>query len=261
DTLVTDAEAGWEKYGTHSDATINVGAGAYWTICYYQDTFFYDYFTWAEIQAIFAGATVVSVGVDLSWPQDASGGVVSTVYVDDITINDTIYYGKIQDAIDTVTALDTISVAAGVYSENVVVNKSLTLNGANVGINAVTGTRGSESIIDADGNAVRIGTDESPNVNVTFQGFTVQGWTTNGVSQKPFATGIAKILDNIVIGPAETSEAGNSICVFGSSSEVKGNKVDGTLCGVEGWEGAGIMVVNGSNVVIKSNWVYSADTA
>ncbi|MCK4221994.1 MAG: hypothetical protein KAX25_03910, partial [Dehalococcoidia bacterium] len=92
-TLMSDGIAGWELYGTHSAATIDVGTGAYWSIFVYSadgTTFVgvYDYYTWAQIHTVLDGkATVTDVRVDLSWPQDGSGGVTSTVYVDDITIN------------------------------------------------------------------------------------------------------------------------------------------------------------------------------
>jgi len=260
DTLMSDAIDGWEKYGTHDDATIDAGTGAYWTI-YDYDTGPYDYFTWAEIQTIFAGATVTEVKVQLRYPQ-APAAVDSTVYVDDITINDVTYYGKIQDAIDSATAT-TINVAAGTYTENLDIDKALTLNGANVGVNAVTGTRVAESIIHADAaSAVRIAVAG----DVTFQGFTVQGWTQNGVFQSygfgPTAAehGVAKILDNIVTGPVEATQTGVSIQVMGDDSEVKRNLVDGSI-NTSVWEGAGIQVLCGDDVVIEYNQVYSADTA
>ena len=59
------------------------------------------------------------------------------------------YYTTIQAAIDAANSGDTIIVAAGSYEEEVIVDKPLTLLGANAGIPG-TGTRGPESIVDAD---------------------------------------------------------------------------------------------------------------
>jgi len=92
-TLMSDAVAGWEKYGTHTDADINVGTGAYWSIFVYSAEYtyeaVYDYYTWDEIHSVLDGkATVTEVRIELRYPQDPAN-VDSTVYVDDITINST----------------------------------------------------------------------------------------------------------------------------------------------------------------------------
>ena len=69
---------------------------------------------------------------------------------------------------------DTINVAAGTYTEQVIINKALTLKGPNFGIDPNTGTRVSEAIIQTDDltnhQAVLISSSD-----VTVDGFTLYG--------------------------------------------------------------------------------------
>lgn len=71
----------------------------------------------------------------------------STVLANVTNTNTGETFCSIQSAINDANTLNghTISVAAGTYAENVTVNKSLTLNGANAGI--ACGSRGTESIL------------------------------------------------------------------------------------------------------------------
>ncbi|MFB0500638.1 MAG: PGF-pre-PGF domain-containing protein [Candidatus Hadarchaeaceae archaeon] len=108
-------------------------------------------------------------------------------------------FNSIQAAIDNASPGDTIEVAAGTYNEQVVINKQLTLNGANADVNAVTGTRGSESIIDGvTSTAITISAD-----NVIVDGFTLDG----GITLDDLANSISggTISNNIITG-ADSSE-------------------------------------------------------
>lgn len=146
-TLMSDGIDGWEKYGTHSDATINVGGtDEYWSIFVYSASYVYeaayDYYTWDEIHSVLDGkATVTEVRIELRYPQDPAD-VASTVYVDDIAINGVTYYGLIQDAIDAATAGDIIDVAAGTYTEDLTIpdtKTDLELAGAGAGTTTIKG--------------------------------------------------------------------------------------------------------------------------
>jgi len=110
-------------------------------------------------------------------------------------------YTTIQAAIDDPLTLNghTLNVSSGTFSESININKSLTLNGANVNVCAKTDRLGLESIIDCPNG---IGINAS---NVIINGFTIQ----NQVSQNtgpgfgfaiymgPSTTG-TQILNNII---------------------------------------------------------------
>jgi hypothetical protein len=110
-------------------------------------------------------------------------------------------YTTIQAAIDAAVAGDTIDVSDGFYDESVDINKSLTLQGAQKGVDA-RNRSGAESVINHSCSPVQIHAD-----NVTLDGFTVQGstqadpctiagiWTNPGFSS---TQGGHQILNNII---------------------------------------------------------------
>ena len=85
-------------------------------------------------------------------------------------------FATIQAAILAAAAGDTITVAAGTYSETLVVNKSVTLLGANAGISPNTGSRGLESVI------VGQSTGGYPAVQVTAADVTLDGFDVRNIS-------------------------------------------------------------------------------
>ena len=131
----------------------------------------------------------------------AIGGPVCNVPAD---------YATIQAAVSTPTCT-TVNVAAGSYTDNVVIGHPLTLNGAQVGVDARTRS-GSESIINGG-----IG----PNITITADNVTVDGFTLNG----PVSSGTAAIVmqtgntgetiqNNIVNNPGRAASITTSNTVF-----------------------------------------------
>jgi hypothetical protein len=111
-------------------------------------------------------------------------------------------FPTIQSAIVAANPGDTISVCPGSYNEQVQVTKTLTLQGAQHGVDARTRATTSESIINFSGGPVQIMAD-----NVTIDGFTIQGSTgtdpnfISGIWTNPGFSGTQgghQILNNIV---------------------------------------------------------------
>ena len=103
----------------------------------------------------------------------------------------------IQHAIDSATTSDTIYVASGTYNESLTVNKSLTLSGANVGLDPNTEARGTEAVIQ--------GLSSISASNVTLNGFTLTNpGQTYAVSISPSASNTT-ITDDIVEGVGDVA--------------------------------------------------------
>ncbi len=86
-------------------------------------------------------------------------------------------FTTIQAAVNAANPGDTLVADAGVYAENVTINKSLSLLGPNASINPNTGTRGAEAVVEP-GLTSSYDTSSIFTVtanNVTIEGFTIQG--------------------------------------------------------------------------------------
>src|SRR5205085_5645285 len=88
---------------------------------------------------------------------------------------------SIQRGVDAASAGNTVNVEAGTYTEAVTVNKTLTLLGAQRGVDARTRGAVPESNVNGPGGSFSLAAN-----NVVLDGFTVQGTTTGA----PFGAGV-----------------------------------------------------------------------
>ena len=108
---------------------------------------------------------------------------IKTILGPVVNTNTGVGYCTIQAAINAATAGDVINVAAGTYAENVNITKSITLNGAKVGVDARTRTFTGESILDGTGlpsstyDGIKIANGVS---NVTIDGFEIRNYAGSG---------------------------------------------------------------------------------
>lgn len=128
--------------------------------------------------------------------QRVSPAVLSVVYVDASTSYAGDFggryhpYSSITPAITRVVAGGTIEVAAGTYAEDIIVNKSITLNGPNAIINPCSGIRVGEAIVVPATNAVESGQIFHVTAsNVSINGFTIDGDNTSLTSGVTNTTG------------------------------------------------------------------------
>jgi nitrous oxidase accessory protein NosD len=115
---------------------------------------------------LFVLVLVMSLGLATAAPVLAGG---TTIYVPQD-------YPTIQGAINASSDGDTIIVAPGLYKENVVIDKSLTLKGAQAGVDARTRS-GNETIIQPDGGtgiSIRTANRTGTNYVVVIDGLTVR---------------------------------------------------------------------------------------
>ncbi|MBN2099222.1 MAG: right-handed parallel beta-helix repeat-containing protein, partial [Dehalococcoidia bacterium] len=154
---------------------------------------------------------------------------------------------SIQEVVDAAHVGDTVVVAAGTYVGKVTVNKTLTLNGANMGISAgaTPGTRGPESVIQG---GVQIQADD-----VVFDGFTIDGPATTGQIDGIYIVGGTSgltIANNVLAGDGRAQASDGWAMEFGyytSAITVRNNYVGN-------WWSTYINPTNsGSNLLFEGN--------
>jgi|GEM_PF-1925729 hypothetical protein len=122
----------------------------------------------------------------------------NTLIVDDNLACPGAAYSTIQAAVNAANPGDTITVCAGTYPEHVAVNKSLTINGPNVGVAGNSGSRVAEAIVD--------GTDTDAPFAITADNVTIDGFTVKNGSNGQLFSGIwsqsgtknSKVQNNII---------------------------------------------------------------
>ena len=157
-------------------------------------------------------------------------------------------HATIQAAVNDV-GCSVINVMPGTYNENVVIPRSLSLNGAQVGIDA-RGRSGAESIINGGVAA---------NITITADGVTVDGFTLNG----PPSSGLAAIVmqtgntgetvqNNIINNP------GRAASITTSNTTFSKNAVNNTATASDGFQANSTPV---SNLTISDNSFGGANSA
>jgi len=162
-------------------------------------------------------------------------------------------YATIQAAVND-PGCTTVNVAAGTYTENVVVDHSLTLNGVQAGVDARTRS-GSESIING-GTAADITVNAD---NVTVDGFTLNGPVSSGTAAIVMQNGNTgeTIQNNIVNNPGRAASITTSNTVF------RKNVVNNTATSSDGFQANTIplhdLTISDNNFGGANAAIYNAD--
>jgi len=162
-----------------------------------------DYALWSDVLAVHGSHTAIKIKIAVG---DWASNIETRHYVDDIQINGVTYCGKIQDAIDTASTDDIISVAAGTYTEDLDIPATKT----NLELVGATGTtiKGIQNVPVA---SWPLG---MPNIEILADGVKIHGFTIQGPDYEAgyYTSGIIldgtdiEIYDNdFVTTPAETA--------------------------------------------------------
>jgi nitrous oxidase accessory protein NosD len=163
--------------------------------------------------------------------------------------NRAIFVG-IQPAINVAADGATVTVADGIYLENVNINKpNLTLQS----LNGRSVTFIENPNVGSETAGIRVVADMG---TVTVEGFTVRNFR-NGIIQGMGVTGTAFIVKNNKVIPENENYMRNGIQVSGDGAEVIGNYIVGASL-TPAWSGSAINAVDARDVLIEDNIVNTA---
>ncbi len=190
-------------------------------------------------------AQIVGIADYIPWCGEAE--CTTLVYPPVHNVTQDTWHGTIQAAIDAAADGNLIEVGPGTYPE------TITLNKPNITVKSTGGA--AATTISTPTGVLTTGVQVLANMGtVTFDGFTVSNFTENGIVQsRTNAPGTAFIVKNNVITPAN-DYLRNGIQVSGDGSQVLGNTVNGAPL-TDAWSSAGIIAVEGSNILIEDNTI------
>ena len=160
-------------------------------------------------------------------------------------VEDNLTYPTIQAAVDAADTNDgeTLEVSAGDYAENAVVTKSLTIKGAQAGVDARSRSAATETVLNGGFNVT------SP--NVTIDGFTFTGSTSAVVTNQPNT----KLVNNIVTNTgSETFQVNADNGTVASNVTIEQNKFSGGYIDINF---IGNKLIKATGFVVKNNTSFS----
>jgi len=193
-----------------------------------------------------ADTSMPANGDTVDWP---GGGQFAPV---DNLIFGTSAFTSIQAAVNTATSGATIDVAPGTYNELVSVNQSVTIDGAQTGVDARTRSAAAESIVDGAVN----GLNRTTSFYITANNVTVDGFTVEDQSDpNQFGAGVVMAATTSGVTIENDIVTNNAIGIFADSdgaSLIQHNLFDGNnTAGPAG--GAAIYSEQTANLTVDGN--------
>ncbi len=223
--------------------------------------------TTASFDGFVGGTAPVATATDLAKfyaVEDLIGDALDTSGVGFVRLKDGYVFlaqssevnpGSLQRAVDAATADDTVFVQAGTFTGDVEITKTLTLDGAQAGVDPVGGRAGAESVITGAGITAPIAIDSGVN-NVTINGFTIDSPMSGSGSDNAgiFTNGSTGVtIDYNIIQDNTTG-----IAIGGSAGSITDNVIqdNNVGLGVQPGAGAGVEFFAGSNGVWTVSYNY-----